>query len=68
MKIYIASLLLIFSLSSNLQAQWVSIGPPGGDVISLAINGNIVFAGTSYQGVFISSNNGMSSVSKLAEY
>lgn len=56
---YVIALLILFTHESS--AQWVQYsGPYGGSINALAISGNNIFAGTSYGGVFLSTNNGTS--------
>ncbi|MBV6422139.1 MAG: hypothetical protein DAHOPDDO_03428 [Ignavibacteriaceae bacterium] len=54
---YLVIIIAAFSISLN--AQWMQIGPPGGRVLSLAVNGSNIYAGTAY-GVYSSTNNGQS--------
>lgn len=47
------------------EQQWISNGPYGGEVLSLAVDpvsGNIVYAGTAYGGVFKSTEGGLKGV------
>jgi len=64
MKTVFRFLLVMFSLFTNINssfAQWVQTnGPGGGNVLSLAVNGTNLFAGTYGGGVFLSTNNGTS--------
>jgi hypothetical protein len=51
----------IFATTNPLEAQWLQTnGPDGGFVVSLAISGTNLFAGTNGGGVFLSTNNGTS--------
>lgn len=52
----------IIFLPQNAKAQWVQTSGPttGGAVQALAVNGNIIFAGTASGGVFRSSDSGIS--------
>ncbi len=66
MNRFVCLIILVFLLSeSNLNAQWIQTnGPFGGQVNSLAMipasggSGSILFAGTRFSGVFLSTNNG----------
>ncbi len=51
---------LIIASSANINAQWmqVSSGIGDQDVMSLATNHNTIFAGTRYNGLYLSNNNG----------
>jgi photosystem II stability/assembly factor-like uncharacterized protein len=54
-------ILIVLIISSKSNAQWVQTnGPYGGDVLSLAVSGTNIFAGTRESGVFRSTNNGTS--------
>ena len=46
-------------LSTNNGMVWTKIGLNNKIVLSLAVNGNYVYAGTLDQGIFISSDNGL---------
>ena len=48
---------LVMLVAMNVNAQWVqSEGVYGGNVHSLAISGNNIFAGTEANGIFLSTN------------
>ena len=55
---------IVFALTlchlNPLNAQWVSIGPGGGNVRILYVNGSNLYAGTDAAGVFLSTNSGAS--------
>jgi hypothetical protein len=55
---------IVFALTlchlNPLNAQWVSIGPGGGNVRILYVNGSNLYAGTDGAGVFLSTNSGAS--------
>src|SRR4030095_10678234 len=61
MKSLLRSLLLILLAATNAQqlsAQWVQTnGPGGGTILSLAVNGTDLYAGTDGGGVYHSTNN-----------
>ena len=60
MTIPLFSLIILIFCSGFSQAQWVQTnGPYGGEILTLAINGNSVFAGT-WNGVFLSTDSGSS--------
>lgn len=48
----------IIAFSFSLNAQWVQIGSPGGDVTSIVVSNSIVFTGTDGAGVYLSTDNG----------
>ncbi len=53
--------LIIFLITTYLQAQWIqSSGPGGGTITAFAISGSTLFAGTETGGVYRSTNNGES--------
>ena len=54
---FILTVLIATAVAANAQWQQTS-GPEGGSVLSLAISGTNIFAGTYGGGVFLSSNNG----------
>ncbi|MCX6163086.1 MAG: hypothetical protein NTV87_17335 [Ignavibacteriae bacterium] len=56
---FIVALIINSSLLiDNCICQWVQTnGPFGGNVLSLAVNGNNIFAGTDDNGVYFSTNN-----------
>ncbi|HTO34828.1 MAG TPA: hypothetical protein VLZ72_01200, partial [Flavobacterium sp.] len=56
---FILTVLIATAVAANAQWQQTS-GPEGGSVLSLAISGTNIFAGTYGGGVFLSSNNGSS--------
>ncbi len=57
---FICFLVQLLILTPNTKAQWNKTnGPFGGGVISLAVDGDYIFAGT-HEGVFLSTNNGSS--------
>ncbi|MEI6822335.1 MAG: T9SS type A sorting domain-containing protein [Bacteroidota bacterium] len=60
-KLYILLIISIFTINVA-NAQWVECTnfPLSSVVYSLAINGNNIFAGTEYNGVLLSTDNGMS--------
>src|ERR1035437_6390446 len=59
-RLWLVSVLLLL-LSGTVHAQWVQTGGPyGGDVNSFAVIGANLFAGTAENGVFLSTDNGMS--------
>ena len=51
---------LMLCAVSPLNAQWASIGPHGGIVRTLYVNGSNFYAGTDGDGVFLSTNSGAS--------
>ena len=56
-KLLMIAFILLVSLRAN--AQWVKCdGIYGGNVSSLAVSGNNIFAGTSGSGFYLSTNNG----------
>src|SRR5437763_1976565 len=56
-KIYL--LLLIFSISYSMKAQWTQMnGPCGGDISCVTVNGTVIYAGILTGGAWISANNG----------
>lgn len=60
LKTYIAVVVVIFTASNSLQAQWAQTGGPYGvNINSLALSGANLFVGTDV-GVFLSTDNGAS--------
>jgi hypothetical protein len=58
----IISFLIVLNIE-NCEGQWVQMSNGMGtdkDILSLAVNGNNIFAGTQSNGVFLSTNNGVS--------
>src|ERR1700733_6487216 len=52
-------LLLIVGIVPDAVAQWVQTnGPYGGDVLCFAVDGSKLFAGTSENGIFVSTDDG----------
>ncbi len=49
-------------------AQWENTnGPPGGNITALAVNGSFLFAGTNSDGVYVSTNDGVSWLKTMSE-
>ncbi|HEY3250093.1 MAG TPA: hypothetical protein VGK25_03140, partial [Ignavibacteria bacterium] len=60
MKTKILILIIYCLLYVECKAQWVPTGPPGGPVTAIGALGSTIFAGTSFGGIFVSTNNGQS--------
>ncbi len=59
-KLFLLFISLLITNHSFLHAQWSPTnGPLGGTIRSLAASGSVLIAGSDWQGIFISSNNGM---------
>ena len=59
-SIYLYVVIFALSITGLLQAQWLQTnGIYGGEVRSLAINGDNIFSGTTENGAFLSTNNGL---------
>jgi photosystem II stability/assembly factor-like uncharacterized protein len=50
----------LFSLCSLTNAQWVQTGLPGNRVNAILVSNNNLFAGTNGNGIYVSTNNGLS--------
>lgn len=69
MKIIFNILILFYIFSiSEINAQWTQIGPAGGTIASIAISGSNIFVGTSYGGLFRSTDMGSTWIETQLKY